>query len=60
MKKVFVILTAALLLLTASCGKKTASTVSGNAIRHAEITVKGYGTIKLELDAEAAPITVAT
>ena len=32
--------------------------VSGS-VRHAEITVKDYGTIKLELDAEAAPITVA-
>ena len=28
-------------------------------LRHAEITVKGYGTIKLELDEETAPITVA-
>jgi peptidyl-prolyl cis-trans isomerase B (cyclophilin B) len=28
------------------------------AVRHAEITVRDYGTIKLELDAAAAPITV--
>ena len=28
-------------------------------VRHAEITVKDYGTIKLELDEGTAPITVA-
>ena len=27
-------------------------------LRHAEITIRGYGTVKLELDASAAPITV--
>ena len=29
-------------------------------VRHAEITVKDYGTIKLELDEGTAPITVET
>lgn len=28
-------------------------------VRHAEITIRGYGTIKLELDEGSAPITVA-
>lgn len=51
MKRGFAI--AATLLLTVcllcGCGKKT---------YHAEIEVEGYGVIKLELDAKAAPITV--
>ena len=61
MKKILVVLTALLLVLAASaCGKKNESTAqSGAKLRHAEISVKDYGTIKLELDAEAAPITVA-
>ena len=66
MKKILVVLTALLLVLAASaCGKKNDETAqSGTAqqdakLRHAEISVKDYGTIKLELDAEAAPITVA-
>ncbi len=57
MKKALIILAALLLTLTSACGKKTPST--GKELRHAEITVKNYGTIKLELDAGAAPITVA-
>ena len=31
----------------------------GSALRHAEITIRDYGTVRLELDASAAPITVA-
>ena len=57
MKKALIILAALLLILTAACGKKTPS--AGTDLRHAEITVKNYGTVKLELDAGAAPITVA-
>ena len=61
MKKILVVLTAVLLVLSASaCGKKTTDpSGSGQKLYHAEITVKNYGTIKLELNAEAAPITVA-
>ena len=34
-------------------------TASEATLRHAEITIRDYGTIKLELDASAAPLTVA-
>ena len=57
------VLSAALLL--AACGSRTAAAPeakpagSAGQVRHAEITVKDYGTIKLELDEGAAPITVA-
>lgn len=51
MKRGLVIAAAALfaVVLLCGCGKKT---------YHAEIEVEGYGVIKLELDAKAAPITV--
>ena len=58
MKKILIVLTALLLILSAAaCGKNSPS--ADKKLYHAEITVKNYGTIKLELDAEAAPITVA-
>ena len=63
MKRTICILLAALALLTlGACGKKTE--VSGAAepfqtVRHAEITVRDYGTIKFELDEGSAPITAA-
>ncbi len=61
MKKILVVLAVLLLVLaSAACGKKTPEpSVSGHKLYHAEITVKGYGTVRLELDAETAPITVA-
>ena len=34
-------------------------TASEATLRHAEITIRDYGTIKLELDSAAAPLTVA-
>ena len=66
MKKILCVLTAALLvLMAAGCGNTEASgtdtaeaftpTTEGNQV---VITVKDYGTIELELDREAAPITV--
>ncbi|MBQ5952481.1 MAG: peptidylprolyl isomerase [Lachnospiraceae bacterium] len=59
MKKLFAILTALLLALSASACGKSSTPQPGVKLRHAEITVKNYGTIKLELDAGTAPITVA-
>lgn len=61
MKRLFLILcAAALILCAASCKKEEEPTdtaeVSGTV--KAEIVVKDYGTIKLELDADTAPITV--
>ncbi len=54
MKKGWIWLMILLAALTlAACGK------SDGKLRHAEITVKNYGVIKVELDAETAPITVA-
>ena len=66
MKKIFCVLTAVLLMLTAAgCGNSQPSesipaeaftpVTEGNEV---VITVKDYGTIELELDREAAPITV--
>lgn len=49
----FLLLTA-LIVLAAGCGKKDES--SGK--HHVEITVKDYGKISVELDGDAAPITV--
>ena len=59
MKKIMILCSALLLILVAaSCGKSSPAQ-PGVKLRHAEITVKNYGTIKLELDEGAAPITVA-
>ncbi len=73
-KNLFVFLTLAAALLLCACGKtqpaettaaqETPAATSGGEsspsqqLRHAEITVRDYGTIKLELDASVAPITV--
>lgn len=50
------------LLFLCSCGKKESTNDKESnktaGLHHAEITVKDYGTIKLELDGDAAPITV--
>ncbi|MBR4165006.1 MAG: peptidylprolyl isomerase [Lachnospiraceae bacterium] len=59
MKKAFILLTVFLFVLAcASCGKQS-PLQPGVKLRHAEITVKNYGTVKLELDEGVAPITVA-
>ena len=54
------------LLALCACGSKTAETAapagsmeSAEGLHHVELVVKDYGTIMLELDADAAPITVA-
>ncbi len=72
MKKIILVLAAFVLLLTGCGAKQTARTAQSaqtaaapqsaepfQKLRHAEITVKDYGTIKLELDEGTAPITVA-
>ena len=60
-------LTAALALALCACGAAPAPAAPTSApaeapvsqsLRHAEITVRGYGTIRLELYADLAPITV--
>lgn len=68
MKRTLIILLAVLLALTiAGCGssKKSENTssaavgsVPAGGIHHAEITVKDYGTITVELNGDVAPITV--
>lgn len=63
MKKTIVVI-ALLALLLSACGTKPTSGVQQTpepfqTVRHAEITVRDYGTIKLELDEGCAPITVA-
>ena len=70
-KTVFLAVLIALVLTLGACGKtQTAQSAQPAAesaeaavepftkVRHAEITVKDYGTIKLELDEGTAPITV--
>ena len=57
-KKLFIIGAAllAFLLVLSGCGKDKIDASSG--IHHAEITIKDYGTVTVELDADSAPITV--
>ncbi len=70
-KAVFLAVMLAMVLALCGCGKtqptQSAQPAAENAnaavepftkVRHAEITVKDYGTIKLELDEGTAPITV--
>ena len=67
MKKAAVIVFVLLAVLLAACGKQQGPSAQAPAetmqtfqkIRHAEITIRDYGTIKLELDEGTAPITVA-
>lgn len=67
MKRTLSIILAALLALTAAgCGgakTESAPPAAGDAapaggVHHAEITVKNYGTITVELNGDAAPVTV--
>lgn len=53
-------------LMLCACGSKTSETAepagsaeSAEGLHHVELVVQDYGTITLELDADAAPITVA-
>ena len=51
-----------LLVITAACGKnaqpKETESPYLSGLHHVELTIKDYGTIYLELDADAAPISV--
>ena len=67
-KMVCIVLALVMLLALCACGGSAAPAATAapvatldpsQPIHHAEITIKGYGTIKLELDAGAAPISVA-
>lgn len=63
MKKTLLILAAFVLLLSACGSQQTESAQPAAAepfsgVCHAEITIKDYGTMKLELDGSAAPISV--
>lgn len=59
MKKIFAFAAALALLLgiLTACGSGNSDEVSGK--HHVEIVIRDYGTIAVELDADAAPITVA-
>jgi peptidyl-prolyl cis-trans isomerase B (cyclophilin B) len=52
MKKLVCVLLVVILALAAGCGK------AGIGKHHAEIDIKDYGVIKVELDGDAAPISV--
>ena len=59
MKKIFAFAAALALLLgiLTACGSGNCDELSGK--HHVEIVIRDYGTIAVELDADAAPITVA-
>lgn len=59
MKKIFAFVAALALLLgiLTACGSGNSDELSGK--HHVEIVIRDYGTIAVELDADAAPITVA-
>ncbi len=68
MKKTLCLLMALVMLLAlCACGSKTetpapaqpAEVTPLTGLHHAEITIKDYGTIKVELDGDVAPISVA-
>ena len=66
MKKQYLIIGIVILIIVIggivmACVKSNKSTNEkySKGIHHAEIVIKDYGTIKLELDADTAPITVA-
>ena len=66
MKRSLCVLLLTCLLVLCACGSKDAETATpaGSAegaegLHHVELVVQDYGTITLELDADAAPITVA-
>lgn len=58
MKKSLLLLMLCALLLS-GCGSAKTPVEPFTKVRHAEITIKDYGTIKLELDEGVAPISVA-
>lgn len=61
MKKLFAFALALALLagILAGCGKDEAGNETLSGKHHVEIEIRDYGTVAVELDADAAPITVA-
>ena len=63
MKKTIILIAALILLLTGCASKQTSGTKQGaqpfQKVRHAELTVRDYGTIKLELDEGTIPWATA-
>lgn len=59
-RSIFLLLCMVMVFMAVGCGgtEKTGESSAGKK-RHVEIEVQDYGTIKLELDEKAAPITVA-
>ena len=65
-KHLCIVLLLVSLLALCACGSKTAETAEpagsmeeAGGLHHVELVVQDYGTITLELDADAAPVTVA-
>ncbi len=58
-KTVLLILAAVTALSLCACGGEKKTESEWGKTRHAEITIRDYGTVKLELYEEVAPITVA-
>ena len=57
--KTAVILCVLAMVLVTGCSKKNAAIADAAGKHHVEINVKDYGMIKVELDGDTAPITVA-
>ena len=55
---ILLITAAAAVLVTGCRGGKKDNTAKAAGIHHAEITIENYGTVKVELDGDTAPITV--
>ena len=59
MKKLIVLLLAAVMLLSLfGCGKKSTGNLDTDTVYYADIVIQDYGTITVQLDQSAAPITV--
>lgn len=59
MKKLIILLLAAVLMLSLfGCGKEPTGSIDAGTVYYADIVIEDYGTITVELDQSAAPITV--
>ncbi len=57
-KKTIIALALCMIFIFAACGQSKTSSEGVSGKHHAEITLKDFGTIKVELDGDVAPITV--